>query len=332
MIRCHFYFLLPAERRFMTQKRKPDIILGNYWSDNDHFADLYNAVLFDGKPVLLPEDLEELDSNVSHIFEHKDLIQNIVANRDVLKIVKHSQKHGINLAILGIENQDRIHYAMPLRVMEYDTLSYMRQYNENAKNYTCEQGLTKDEFLSKMKQTDKFVPVITLVIYYGEKEWDGAKSLKQMLALTPEMEQYVNDYHMHLVEIKNSNLKLNHKHNKDLFQICSMLYNHSETLAQRKEHVTNYAEQHHVDQNVLHTAGAIVGKELTITQKEGKTMCSFFEELEAQCRQEGKLQKACQVVRNAMEKLGLSLEAACELAEISVDNYKEYELAQSTVS
>lgn len=296
MIRCHFYFLLPAERRFLTQKKKPDIILGNYWSDNDHFADLYNAVLFDGKPVLLPEDLEELDSNVSHM------------------------------------NQDRIHYAMPLRVMEYDTLSYMRQYNENAKNYTCEQGLTKDEFLSKMKQTDKFVSVITLVIYYGEKEWDGAKSLKQMLALTPEMEQYVNDYHMHLVEIKNSNLKLNHKHNKDLFQICSMLYNHSETLAQRKEHVTNYAEQHHVDQNVLHTAGAIVGKELTITQKEGKTMCSFFEELEAQCRQEGEIKKAYQMIKNTMEKLGLSLEAACELAEISVDNYKEYELAQSTVS
>ncbi len=59
------FFLLPAERRFMTQKRKPDIILGNYWSDNDHFADLYNAVLFDGKQVLLPENLEELDSNVS---------------------------------------------------------------------------------------------------------------------------------------------------------------------------------------------------------------------------------------------------------------------------
>lgn len=175
----------------MTQKRKPDIILGNYWSDNDHFADLYNAVLFDGKQVLLPENLEELDSNVSQIFEHKEFVQNILAHRDVVKIVKHSQKHDINLAILGIENQDRIHYAMPLRVMEYDTLSYMKQYHENAKNYPSEQGLTKDEYLSKMKQTDKFVPVITLVIYYGEKEWDGAKSLKEMLTISPEMQQYV---------------------------------------------------------------------------------------------------------------------------------------------
>lgn len=61
-------------------------------------------------------------------------------------------------------------------------------------------------------------------------------------------------------------------------------------------------------------------------------MCSFFEELEAQCRQEGQLQKACDIVRNVMEKLGLSLEAACELAEITVENYKEYELAQSSVS
>lgn len=28
---------------------KPDTVLNNYWRDNEQFADLFNAVLFDGR-------------------------------------------------------------------------------------------------------------------------------------------------------------------------------------------------------------------------------------------------------------------------------------------
>ena len=37
-----------------AQKLKPDIILKNYWSDNERFADLFNAVLFQGEQVIRP--------------------------------------------------------------------------------------------------------------------------------------------------------------------------------------------------------------------------------------------------------------------------------------
>ena len=30
-------------------KIKPDTILKTFWRDNEHFADLFNAALFDGK-------------------------------------------------------------------------------------------------------------------------------------------------------------------------------------------------------------------------------------------------------------------------------------------
>ena len=35
------------------QDLKPDTVLKNYWSDNEQFADLFNAVLFDGRQVIL---------------------------------------------------------------------------------------------------------------------------------------------------------------------------------------------------------------------------------------------------------------------------------------
>lgn len=37
-----------------TQDLKPDTVLKNYWNDNEQFADLFNAVLFDGKQVIKP--------------------------------------------------------------------------------------------------------------------------------------------------------------------------------------------------------------------------------------------------------------------------------------
>ncbi len=42
-----------------------------------------------------------------------------------------------------------------------------------------------------MKRTDKFSPVITIVIYYGEEPWDGARSLHEMLNIPNEFKKYV---------------------------------------------------------------------------------------------------------------------------------------------
>lgn len=56
---------------------------------------------------------------------------------------------------------------MPMRIMGYDYGSYKKQYDSNAKKYQNADGLEEDEFLSKMKKTDKLIPVITVVIYYG---------------------------------------------------------------------------------------------------------------------------------------------------------------------
>ena len=34
------------------QHLKPDTVLKNYWNNNERFADLFNAVLFDGRQVI----------------------------------------------------------------------------------------------------------------------------------------------------------------------------------------------------------------------------------------------------------------------------------------
>lgn len=59
------------------QKLKPDTVLKNYWSNNEQFADLFNAVLFDGKQIIKPDELEEMDTEESTILEHKEYAESI---------------------------------------------------------------------------------------------------------------------------------------------------------------------------------------------------------------------------------------------------------------
>ena len=38
---------------------------------------------------------------------------------------------GVEFNILGLEIQDKTHYAMPLRTMTYDALGYIKEYNDS---------------------------------------------------------------------------------------------------------------------------------------------------------------------------------------------------------
>ena len=125
----------------------------------------------------------------------------------VLDVVKKTA-YGIDFVILGIENQQKIHYAMPLRHMIGDAFSYLKEFNEvAAKNTKKKNWESADEFLSKFKKTDRLHPMITLCIYYGEDEWDGPRSLVDMLNIPEEFKPLVSDYKFNLVEVRKSDLQ-----------------------------------------------------------------------------------------------------------------------------
>ena len=151
-------------------KVKPDTILKNFWKDNERFADLFNAALFGGEQVINPNDLSEVDTDVSSLIKfngHAETIQK------VLDVVKKTA-YGVDFVIWGLENQAKIHYAMPLRHMLGDSFSYLKEYNEIAARNKMEKDFqSSDEFLSNFKKTDRLHPVVSLCVYYGENEWDG---------------------------------------------------------------------------------------------------------------------------------------------------------------
>ena len=254
------------------QALKPDIIVKNYWRNKEQFADFFNAVLFDGKQVIKPKELEDLDTEESSVLEHKEYAESIGASRDTVKIRKKSTVYGVEFVILGMEGQEHIHYAMPMRVMGYDYAAYQ---------YKTAKSLTEEEYLSKMKKDDRLVPVITVVVYYGEKPWDGAVSLHGMLHISEEMKPFVNDYRMHLVEARKNDLKLHNINNRDLFNLLGILLDRNGKLQETRDRAINYAREHRVEKTVIMTAAGAANCKIDynkIARKGDADMCTVFEE------------------------------------------------------
>ena len=165
-----------------------------YLSDNERYADLFNGVLFGGRHVLDAQDLAEADVKSVSGEKKRGRV------RDVLR------KYGRNAdyALLGVENQEEISYCMPFRMLEYETAEYARQVAAIRKKNREGKGLSSGEFLEKYRKQDRIHPCVSLVLFWG-KDWDAPKSLKEMMALEdlPEhLREYVNDYPMHLVNVR----------------------------------------------------------------------------------------------------------------------------------
>lgn len=290
-----------------TQDLKPDTVLKNYWNDKEQFADLFNAVLFDGEQIIKAEELEDADTEESNVLEHRDYAESIKASRDNMKIQKKSTTLGVQFVLLGLEHQEHIHYAMPMRVMGYDYGSYKKQYDSNARQYKTASGMEEDEYLSRMKKTDKFTPVITIVVYYGEKAWDGATSLHGMLNIPEKMKALVNDYKMRLVEARENKLTLHNMNNKDFFYMMDVMLDKSIPRNEAKARVIQYSREHKVDKAVIMAVAGATNVKLdynALAQRGEVDMCTLFEEERLEGKVEG---RAIEIVETGFE-FGLSEE------------------------
>ncbi len=214
-----------------------DVVALEYLEDNAHYADIINTCYFHGVQVIRPSDIKEKDRSEKISKKHSNGKNPISLQRDIKREVDVQMK----TTIIAIENQSKIHYAMSLRVMILDALNYYTQWKDIDKRYQelrkkkkLEKTQTKKtadvsgeditdenfimeelgdliklnnaEFLSGFSKKDRLVPVVTIVLYFGEEEWDGPRCLKDILdlnGLPQEMIDGIANYPMHLIEVRN---------------------------------------------------------------------------------------------------------------------------------
>ena len=264
-----------------------DVSLKTFWRDNEHFADLFNATVFNGRQVLKPDKLTEMDTDVSATIQSKNYNESITRNRDVVK----KMSDGVEFNILGLEIQDKTHYAMPLRTMTYDALGYIKEYNDIKKHHKLNKDSfsSHEEFLSGINKSDRFHPIITLVLYYGESLWDGPTCLSDMMISMPDnIKAYFSDYKLNLVQILDSDKYTFYNEDvRNVFNIIRNIYNDDFDSIYREY------ESRNVDIDVMELICNITSvpklMDLCTDTEQGGTvnMCEAMKRFQAECESKG---------------------------------------------
>ena len=91
--------------------------------------------------------------------------------------------NGAIFCIFGVESQTAVDKTMVARVMFYDIMDYITQIRENP---------------------NEIRPVVTFVLYYGEKPWNGPRTLRELVQFLGDTEQsllpYFNDYKLNIID------------------------------------------------------------------------------------------------------------------------------------
>ncbi len=143
---------------------------------NDVFADIVNGLLFQGRQIVR----EDMLTDASAYSTYDDLGMQRYQERDVAKylVLDNGERTRVRIAFLGIENQTGYDPDMVIRTLNYDAAAYR----------------------AELDQEDRY-PVITLVLYFGDRPWGKNKTLFDSVEIEEEYRPYVNDYRINLFEI-----------------------------------------------------------------------------------------------------------------------------------
>lgn len=163
---------------------------------NDVFADVVNVNLFHGEQKIKPDELESVpvEMNYSDLEgKHHLLVQDII---------KRVERMGVCIAFLGCENQKQISNIMPIRDMGYTYALYAKQVREiMAENKERNQ----EAYAKGIHDNQKLVPVITFILYFGNKKWERPLSLLDILDIPEEdrelWEQQIGNHRIHVISV-----------------------------------------------------------------------------------------------------------------------------------
>ena len=295
-------------------KVKPDTILKTFWRNNERFADLFNTVLFHGNQILKPDELQETDTDLSSVLKINGHVETIQKIFDVVK----KTANGVEFIIWGLENQEKIHYAMPLRHMLNDSLVYLKECNEISARHRKEKDVkTSGEFLSGLKKEDRLHPIISLCVYYGEDEWDGPVCLTDMLEISEELKPMISDYKLNLVQVKKcGELKFHNNDINTVFELVRFIYN------QDYDKINTIYKDSRIDTELALVIGAVTNSQRIIDQAmslelegEKMNMCKALEALEQRGVETGKKELLKQQIEKKIAKGKTLVVIADELEE-----------------
>ena len=225
---------MPTGREFFIRREtvtrtmpSPDSALKDFFKNNKTFAALFNGFFFDNETIIKADELEPDDTAYAesikiHNGKQKYKVEKVNKYRDNIRRTKLGY-----LVILGIEDQSKVHYSMPIRKMLYDALEYNSELSAIGNNQNKTEW-TVDERLSGIKKGTKITPIVTVVFYTGEDPWDGPNSLHAMMDMDDKISPFVPDYPLYVIDIgHDEDLSFNSKALDELRLVLHSIYSYT---------------------------------------------------------------------------------------------------------
>ena len=273
---------------------KIDVATKQYMSHKNVIADAFNFYVYDGAQVIKPERLQKIDTVEFMMPYGNDAKAAVQKMRDNLMVWESVTDGDTVYVVLGTENQDKIHYAMAVKNMLYDALQYAKQVEEAKRSYRDRSKkkqikLNSEEFLSGLKKEDKLMPVITLVVYFGDRDWDGAKSIHEMLSVdNVELLSYVPDYKINLIEPAKISEENFDKFKTDLGAVMQFIKHQSDKDG---SWIKGNSRFNHVEKEAVELINIITGAKFAGDDKEEVVdMCRAWENSMKDAKIEGKIE------------------------------------------
>ncbi len=304
---------------------KKDTVTVEYMRRNEIFADAFNYFVYGGRQVINPDSLVELDTREIGVpYGGADGAEQPVQRiHDLIKFVTAMTDRRVAYLILAIENQSNIHYAMPVKNLVNDALQYAKQVEIAANSHKKSgdyKGADSDEYLSGFMKNDKLIPVVTLVVYFGDKLWDGPMSVHEMFnEQDAEILALVPDYKINLIAPAVIDEKDFSKFNSSLREVLSFI-KYSRDADKLEEIVNSDADFRKLGRSEVNVLNACVDANLAIKPNEEVVdMCEALRELERRAAEKAKNKEKEDIAKNLLRMGNMEIPDIAKVTDLTVE-------------
>ncbi|MCI8378256.1 MAG: hypothetical protein HFH72_07010 [Lachnospiraceae bacterium] len=307
---------------------KIDTVTKDYMKKNSVFADAFNYFIYGGKQVIKPENLQELDiTEIAFPFGNGDEVA-VQKFRDLLKAATLMLDGNAAYLILGVENESDVRYAEPVKTGLYDFLQYSKQVQQTAGRHReakDRRGHNDGEFLTGFYREDKLTPVITLVILFGSKRWDGPRTLQEMMSTqNPDILKCVADYKINLIEPAAMGADDLEKFHSSLRAVLGFI-KYSNDGDELDAFLSNERELESLDVEAARVIKACTNTDIEIDEKaEVINVCKAVREMNEKAAEEAaekaRLETLRDAIKNAMDSFHVSIEDAMKALKVGKED------------
>lgn len=228
--------------------------------------------------------------------------------------------------------KELIHYAMPIRILYEEALTYQRQLEKIKKVHREKKDLKAGaEFLGGFSKEDRVLSVVSLVIYYGKKPWDGAMDLYELLDMTEvpeEMKSLVNHYPIHILDVHRfEHTEWFQTDIREVFEFIQCANDKGKLKAfikLRKDKLRDMDEEAcDVIETITNTKELSFRDERYRNEEGGINMCKALEDWGKELEENG-LQRGLQLTSAALFKFGMSAEEFAKAYDVAVETAQSW--------